>query len=174
MFLSLLGGDREILRNWRPITLLNIDYTLISKCFSECLNSVLPNSMHTDQKAIQDSIKYVDENNHEGVVVFLDQTKAFDRVEWYWIDKCLEKFNFGDNFRKWTHMMLKGSKTAIKTNVFFPNISKCLGRLNKAVHLHLNLYNSSRGNGASIRSDPNIKGINLPLHDNVFRESRLS
>jgi len=27
---------------------------------------------------------------------------------------------------------------------------------------------------ASIRSDPNIKGINLPLHDNVFRESRLS
>ena len=27
---------------------------------------------------------------------------------------------------------------------------------------------------ASIRSDPNIKGIHLPLHDNVFRESRLS
>ena len=27
---------------------------------------------------------------------------------------------------------------------------------------------------ASIILDPNIKGINIPLHDNVFRESRLS
>ena len=50
--LSLLykSGDREMLRNWRPITLLIIDYKLISKCFSERLKSVLPNIIHTDQK----------------------------------------------------------------------------------------------------------------------------
>jgi len=40
------------------------------------------------EKTIPKADNYADENNHEGVVVFLDQTKAFDRVEWYWIDKC--------------------------------------------------------------------------------------
>jgi len=129
--LSLLykSGDREMLRNWRPITLLNIDYKLISKCFSERLKSVLPNIIHTDQKGyvkgryiheanrhIQDIINYVDENNHEGVVVYLDQTKAFDRVEWYWIDKCLEKFNFSDNVRK------NSTKTKRVFVRIFPNV----------------------------------------------------
>ena len=53
-------------------------------------------------------------NNQASVVGFLDQTKAFDRVDWHWKDKCLQKFNFGYNFRKWTQMMFTGSKTADK------------------------------------------------------------
>jgi hypothetical protein len=26
--------------------------------------------------------------------------KAFDRIEWEWVEKCLEKFKFGANFRE--------------------------------------------------------------------------
>ena len=29
-------------------------------------------------------------NNQASVVGFLDQTKAFDRVDWHWKDKCLQ------------------------------------------------------------------------------------
>jgi hypothetical protein len=32
--------------------------------------------------------------DEEGAIIFLDQQKAFDRVEWEWIDLCFEKFGF--------------------------------------------------------------------------------
>ena len=108
------NGDRDLLKNWRPITLLNVDYKIISKCFANRLKIVLPSIIHTDQKGyvqgryiseanrhIQDVIRYVDNIHDEGIIIFLDQTKAFDRVEWDWVDRCLLKMNFGDTFRSW-------------------------------------------------------------------------
>jgi hypothetical protein len=47
---------------------------------------------------IQDIIQYADEENEEGIIVFLDQQKAFDRVEWGWVDFVLKTFNFGEKF----------------------------------------------------------------------------
>jgi hypothetical protein len=49
---------------------------------------------------------------------FLDQQKAFDRVEWGWIDLCFEKFGFSDCFRGWVKMLFKNAKTSIQTNGF--------------------------------------------------------
>lgn len=43
---------------------------------------------------IQDII----EDAEEGAVIFLDQQKAFDRVEWGYLNLCLEKFGFGSVF----------------------------------------------------------------------------
>ena len=123
------NGDRNLLKNWRPITLLNVDYKIIAKCFASRLKNILPNIIHTDQKGyvqgryiseanrhIQDVIRYVDDTDDEGIIIFLDQTKAFDRVEWDWIDQCLQKMQFGVRFRSWIQMMLHGSKAVIKTN----------------------------------------------------------
>jgi hypothetical protein len=31
-------------------------------------------------------------------MIFLDQQKAFDWVEWGWVDHVLSKFNFGEKF----------------------------------------------------------------------------
>jgi hypothetical protein len=50
---------------------------------------------------IQDIIQYADEENEEDIIVFLDQQKAFDRVEWGWVDFVLKTFNFGGKFRRW-------------------------------------------------------------------------
>jgi len=35
---------------------------------------------------------------------------AFDIIEWKWIEKCLEKFEFGVNFREWVKRYLKMNK----------------------------------------------------------------
>jgi hypothetical protein len=41
-------GEREDIRNWRPITLLNVDYKIISKILAERLKKVLPKIINTE------------------------------------------------------------------------------------------------------------------------------
>jgi hypothetical protein len=44
------GGDRDNIRNWRPITLLNSDYKIISKLLANRMKPVLSKIIHTDHK----------------------------------------------------------------------------------------------------------------------------
>ena len=89
------SGEWEDIRNWRPLTLLNSEYKIIAKILAERLKVVLPKLIHSDQKGfvkernineanrpIQDVIEYTDREDEEGIIIFLDQQKAFNRVEW--------------------------------------------------------------------------------------------
>jgi hypothetical protein len=42
------GGEREEIKNWRPLTLLNCDYKIISKFLAERLKNVLIKLIHQD------------------------------------------------------------------------------------------------------------------------------
>ena len=99
------------MRNWRPISLLNVDYKIITKILAERLKKVLPSIIHSDQKGfvqgrniheanrlLQDIISYTDHNQINIAIIFLDYEKAFDRVEWSWKLKYLCKFNFDEKF----------------------------------------------------------------------------
>ena len=88
------SGDETYLNNWRPITLLNVDYKIIARTLAQRLQKVITNVVSTDQngyiknrfigfsiRQIQDIIDYAKENNLEGAVLFLDYQKAFDSIE---------------------------------------------------------------------------------------------
>ena len=90
-------GDREELSNWRPISLLNTDYKLVTKILAKRLKTVLPNIIHPDQKGfvagrnileanrmLQDIIDLSERQNINCSIIFLDYQKALDRVEWLW------------------------------------------------------------------------------------------
>ena len=111
--------------------LLNSDYKIIAKIVAERSKVVLPKLIHLDQKGfvkdrniseanrlIQDVIEYTDREDEDGIIIFLDQQKAFDQVEWGWVDHVLNKFNIGEKFREWVQMLFKYAQTCIKTNGF--------------------------------------------------------
>ena len=98
------GDDKRLLKNWRPISLLNCDYKIITKVLATRIRDILPKIIHPNQKCgikgrsihdgaalIRDLIHYVNNNNLPGVIISLDQTKAYDRVEWDFLFKVLIK-----------------------------------------------------------------------------------
>ena len=122
-------GAREDIKNWRPISLLNIDYKIISKVLAERLKQVLHEIIHPDQRGcvpgrfIGENVRHIDdllyeiENGEKSpLILMLDQEKAFDRVEWDWLFSTMEKFNFGDRFISWLKILYKNSKSCILTN----------------------------------------------------------
>ena len=63
-----------------------------------------------------DIFEYCNENNEDGILVFLDFEKAFDSVEWNFLFKTLEKFNFGQNFVRWMKVLYTNPIFRLKNN----------------------------------------------------------
>ena len=43
------GKDRLFLQNWRPISLLNVDYKILTKVITKRIKNVLPSIIHENQ-----------------------------------------------------------------------------------------------------------------------------
>ena len=118
--------DTQYLKNWRPVTLLNVDYKIATKTIALRIEKVLPYLINPTQtvyvkgrfigesiRLILDIMEYTKHKDIPGVAVFLDFEKTFDWVEWNYIKKCLEATNFGSHLRQWVY-------------VFYHNISSCV------------------------------------------------
>ena len=53
-----------------------------------------------------------------GILMALDFSKAFDSLEWSFLFKTLEKFNFGPSIIKWIKTMYNGASSAVINNGF--------------------------------------------------------
>ena len=86
-------GDRKNLKNWQPISLLNVNYKICSKVLSLRLSKVLEFIIDPDQTCsvpgrkitsnlhiLRDVLDHIDRTNETGILISLDQEKAFDRV----------------------------------------------------------------------------------------------
>ena len=106
--------DTRFLKNWRPISLLNTDYKIMTKCIALRLKKVLPTIIHPSQtgfmkdryigfniRLILDLIDYAEQENKPGVIFSVDFEKAFDSVSWDYLEKCIDYFNFGNSFKNW-------------------------------------------------------------------------
>ena len=78
---------RQFLKDWRPVTLLNVLNKLISGCLGQRLKSTL-NFLISDTQLligentrfIYDLMCYVESKNMPGLLVLIDFEKAFDSL----------------------------------------------------------------------------------------------
>ena len=118
-----------MLKNWRPISLLNIDYKILAHVLANRLKTVIKELIHTDQngyikgrniayniRLIQDVINHFEADNIEGAVVFLDFQKAFDTINHNFLCATLEKFNFGNSFIKWVKTIYNNAEACLSNN----------------------------------------------------------
>ena len=121
-FISLIekkDKDKRYIKNWRPISLLNVDLKTASKALAARIKKVIRSVILYDQTAyvkgryigesirlIQDIIEYADEMDEEGILFSSDIEKAFDSVDHTFIFTTLKKFGFGPDFIQWVKTLL--------------------------------------------------------------------
>ena len=117
------------LKNWRPISLLNVIYKLASSVIATRLKSVLHKIINQDQKGfisgrfigenirlIYDILFETKQQEIPGLILSIDFQQAFDSVSWKFIHKTLDYFNFGPSFKRWIEIFQNGSESCILQN----------------------------------------------------------
>ncbi len=125
--------DKDHLRvhNFRPISLLTVDYKIIAKTFANRMKKFVCNIINSDQsgfmkgrnignniRLITDVIEYTDFEQIPGAILLLDIEKAFDTVNHDFLFNVLKQFNFGDKFINWVKMMYSDRKSYVINNGF--------------------------------------------------------
>ena len=108
----------------RPITLLNCDYKILSKCFVRRLILVMPEIIFSGQLCsngdknilfgicnIISSVDYVNLHKVAAYMVGYDMYKAYDRVMLSYLVKVMEAMDFPATFVDWILMLHDGATT---------------------------------------------------------------
>ena len=167
------GKMRDLLKNWRPLTLLNGTYKFLSAMISERVKKVLELLISNDQTGFI-SNRFIGENTRllfdiincteveeiPGLLIIVDYAKAFDTIEWNFIDECLRLFNFGPNISKWTSLLREKSCSRIEQNGNFSEVVSLFRGCRQGDPISPYLFVlCAEILSHVIRENPNIKGI---------------
>jgi hypothetical protein len=114
----------ESMKDLRPISLCNVVYKMVSKVLANRLKQILPEIISPNQSAffpgrlITDNILLAYEcthymknkrNGRDGyAAIKLDMSKAYDRVEWYFLENMMRKLGFDE---RWIDRIMLGVST---------------------------------------------------------------
>lgn len=126
------GQNPEQLKDFGPISLCNVIYKVISKCLVNRLRPLLDEHIFPEQSAflpgrmISDNALIAFEclhaiqrgQNEEFCAYKLDLSKVYDRVDWGFLKKLLEKLGF---HRKWVQWVMT-CVTTVRYSVCFNGV----------------------------------------------------
>ena len=169
------GKSKYFLKNWRPITLLNVDVKIASAVLANRIKPFLNTIISETQQGfikgryigectrlIFDLIEKVEEEDIPGLLLLLDFEKAFDTLEWSFIEKTLEFFGFGPIFCQWVKTLYTDTKSCIINNGHCSDFFNVKRGVRQGDPLSPYLFILSLElMSASIKNDPNINGIKI-------------
>jgi hypothetical protein len=130
-FLTLIPKEENIAApsKYRPISLCNVIYKIITKVIANRLKPLLPLLISPEQmgyvegRKILDGIILAHEVIHSlkttkkpGMLLKLDLSKAFDRLSWEYIENILLAFGFSQDWVHWILSLLSSSFFFILVN----------------------------------------------------------
>jgi hypothetical protein len=123
------SGDRSRLNNWRPITLLGNIYKILAKTLARRIQADLTEVIRPNQTSFvegrsilnnvflaQESLGWAKESDQDLVLLLLNFEKTFDRIEWGFLFKTLDKLGFSPTWVSWVASLYREATSAIKVN----------------------------------------------------------
>ena len=123
------NDDTKYITNFRPISLLCVDYKILSKLLSGRIKRVLCKIIHSKQfcavpgrninqcnMELRDIIVYANQENLDLAILNLDWYKAFDTVSIEFVIRILNSFGFGETFVSWITTLYNGIESALSIN----------------------------------------------------------
>eukprot|EP00965_Chrysotila_dentata_P017140 569119-Pleurochrysis_carterae.AAC.2 len=111
-------GAKEDVRNYRPITLLNTDYKVLTRILAKRARSLatqfvsdgqigfVPSTFIAESTTLINMIQvHLDRAHEEGLLVLLDLEKAFDRCSWKYLREAMTALRCTPNFKKWINTL---------------------------------------------------------------------
>ena len=169
-------SDHKQMKNYRPISLLNTDYKLITKTLANKIKTILPTLIHEDQTCaipgrtieqnthyIRDLIIYAEQTQTQTYVVSIDQEKAFDRLDHKYIHETLENNNIGNYIRTWIDIIYKNPESCVVVNQEISQPFKIERSVRQGCPLSAMIYTICLENFLeAVRKDPLIQGTKIP------------
>ena len=163
------------LKNWRPITLLNVDYKIASKAIAKRIEATLPHLILTDQtgfikgryigeniRLISDLMEQTKIDKTPGILLAIDFRKAFDTLEWPLIYYALETYNFGESLRRWIEVFYTDIESTVLNNGFASNWIKPSRGVRQGCPLSPFLFIlTAELMSNKIRQSDSVKGVSL-------------
>lgn len=117
------------IKSYRPLSLMNTDYKILSKVLNNRLRKSIASIVHQDQtcaipgRSIQDNIHLIRSIiEHQartkdplGIILW-DQEKAFDRINHRYLFAALKAFGFGQGFVDWVALLYANGAFRIRVN----------------------------------------------------------
>ena len=123
------GKDSTRIANWRPISLINVDTKIFSKCAAERLKVPLKYLIHEDQKAfikgrqmsenitqLQASVYRIVKDRKRAALLSIDYRKAFDTVSHSAMWEILKKFGYGEYIINMIKTLYSGANSSVINN----------------------------------------------------------
>ena len=173
-------SDRNPLKikSWRPLSLQNTDCKIFSKILATRLQSVMGDIIHPSQTGfmkgryigqnimkILNLMEFCDRNRNSAVILSLDFEKAFDKIEWSSLQKTLEMFGFGENFRRMVQILYTDIFSCTSNNGFWSDWFRLERSNRQGCPISSLLFTLSiEVLGIKIRNNVNIQGIEVGNH----------
>ena len=123
------GKDSRLLKNLRPITLLNVDYKIIEKALAMKVDRVLPDIINNDQsgfmknrriaanvRKVFDIMQHCKLKNADACLINLDYIKCFDRIAFECIEGSFGYFGFPPYLQKWIKLLYQDFFLKVQNN----------------------------------------------------------
>jgi hypothetical protein len=121
--------DANTLKKFRPISLINYSFKIFSKIVNNSLVKVCDRFLSHNQTTFARGrfILESEVSSHEiiydtvsrkekGLVLKLDYEKAYDKVNWYFLEEMLSTRGFSNKWVSWMMRLVKGGYIAIRLN----------------------------------------------------------
>nr|GEX79029.1 nucleotide-binding alpha-beta plait domain-containing protein [Tanacetum cinerariifolium] len=122
--------NANMVKDFRPISLIGSVYKIIAKILANRLSIVLGDIVNEIQFAfvakryildgpfiLNEIVQWCSKKNKQAMVFKVDFEKAYNSVIWDFFDDTLLKFGFGEKWRLWIRSCLKSSRGSVLKNL---------------------------------------------------------